>query len=48
MRHVDIKYGYLKHGSTKVMSLSGNTFIDLMSLDDMSTGWTIIKKAFGT
>jgi len=46
MRHVSIKNCYLKLGNLRVVSLSGNTFIDLMSLDVMSTGWPITKKVF--
>lgn len=46
MTHVSIKNCYLKPSNTKVVSLSENTFIDLMSLDIMSTGRTITKKVF--
>lgn len=46
MRHVSIKNYYLRLSNVKLVSLSGNIFIDLMSLDVMSAGWTITKKVF--
>lgn len=46
MRHISLKNHYFQLSNIEVVSLSGNTFIDLMSPGVMSTGWTITKKVF--